>query len=285
LTTIRSIFQDGNTPAQDDPSLAGASGYVVDTGTGTGTTTLENILVNNTTISTTANDINFANSDSLNINATGALTIPLGTTLDRLNQDSSIRFNTDDSLFEAPSSSSVVTFGGVYSDNRQTSVLAHPTNNTISVNILGSEKVTIDSTKILTNGLDVDDIFINDNLIRTNISNSPLDLRANGTGSLLIDNIRFNTETITNTVNSAFELNNTLYGKVKFDTNGAVRIPAGTDAERPSNPEVGMTRWNTENELLEVWDGSTFITAAGTSATLSAEEMDDLVLEYTLIFG
>jgi hypothetical protein len=102
---------------------------------------------------------------------------------------------------------------------------------------------------------------------------------------LLIDNIRFNTETITNTVNSAFELNNTLYGKVKFDTNGAVRIPAGTDAERPSNPEVGMTRWNTENELLEVWDGSTFITAAGTSATLSAEEMDDLVLEYTLIFG
>jgi len=29
LTTIRSIFQDGNTPAQDDPSLAGASGYNV----------------------------------------------------------------------------------------------------------------------------------------------------------------------------------------------------------------------------------------------------------------
>ena len=29
LATIRSIFQDGNTPAQDDPSLSGASGYVV----------------------------------------------------------------------------------------------------------------------------------------------------------------------------------------------------------------------------------------------------------------
>jgi hypothetical protein len=28
LATIRSIFQDGNTPAQDDPSLAGASGYI-----------------------------------------------------------------------------------------------------------------------------------------------------------------------------------------------------------------------------------------------------------------
>ena len=30
LATIRSIFGDGNTPAQDDPSLAGVSGYVVD---------------------------------------------------------------------------------------------------------------------------------------------------------------------------------------------------------------------------------------------------------------
>ena len=30
LTTIRSIFQDGNTPAQDNPAQAGVSGYVVD---------------------------------------------------------------------------------------------------------------------------------------------------------------------------------------------------------------------------------------------------------------
>lgn len=30
LTTIRNIFQDGNTPQQDDPSQSGASGYIVD---------------------------------------------------------------------------------------------------------------------------------------------------------------------------------------------------------------------------------------------------------------
>ena len=34
LATIRSIFQDGNTPAQDNPALAGASGYVVDVAEG-----------------------------------------------------------------------------------------------------------------------------------------------------------------------------------------------------------------------------------------------------------
>jgi len=32
LATIRSIFQDGNTPAQDNPAIAGGSGYVADTG-------------------------------------------------------------------------------------------------------------------------------------------------------------------------------------------------------------------------------------------------------------
>ena len=32
LATIRSIFQDGNTPSQDNPAIAGGSGYVADTG-------------------------------------------------------------------------------------------------------------------------------------------------------------------------------------------------------------------------------------------------------------
>jgi len=245
---------------------------------------LQNIILNNHTISTTTSDINLTSASLVNLNATGALKIPTGTTLERQTNDSSIRFNTDDSVFEAFRNNKAITFNGVYSSNRLTSLLAHPTNNTISATIESVEKVTISSTGIVSHGLAIDDIFINDNVIRTNVSNSPLELRANGTGNLIIDNITVSGNTITNTVDSALELNNTLYGKVKFDGH-SVRIPAGTDAERPASPELGMTRWNTENELLEVWDGSTFITAAGTSATLSAEEMDDLVLEYTLIFG
>ena len=80
-------------------------------------------------------------------------------------------------------------------------------------------------------------------------------------------------------------MNGTLYGVTKF-IGPAVKIPTGTTAEQPSfTPETGMTRWNTENDVLEVWDGTTFITAAGTSASIGADEMDDLILEYTLIFG
>ena len=49
LATIRSIFQDGNTPAQDNPSLAGASGYVVDTATGALETTEDGSSTDNRT--------------------------------------------------------------------------------------------------------------------------------------------------------------------------------------------------------------------------------------------
>jgi hypothetical protein len=247
---------------------------------------LQNLIVNNDIISTDTNDININVAGVLNLNSTGAFKVPVGSTAERQVVSNSFRFNNTDSVFEAFNNNNrVISFNGVYSSNRRTSLLAHPTDNTIDVTVQNIQVGTLDSNGLSIHGLDVDDILVNNNSIRTNVSNSPLELRTNGTGDLVIDNISINTNTITNTVDSVFELNNTLYGKVKFASNGAVRIPSGTSAERPPTPEVGMTRWNTENELLEVWDGSTFITAAGTSATLSQEEMDDLVLEYTLIFG
>ena len=246
---------------------------------------LQDIYVNADTFSTASSNIDLNATNLINITATGAIKIPVGTTLERQTVDSGIRFNSTNNVFEAFRDNNAITFNGVYSSNRNTSLVSHPTNDIINVNIKSVAVGSINSNGLSIHGLEVDDVFINQNIISTNVSNSDLDLRSNGSGKLLLDNININDNTITNTVDSVFELNNTLYGKVKFASNGAVRIPSGTNAERPSTVETGMTRWNTENELLEVWDGSTFITAAGTSATLSREEMDSLVLEYTLIFG
>jgi len=246
---------------------------------------LQNLFVNTDTISSSISDINFNISNSMNINSTGAVNLPVGTTLERQTADSVIRFNSTDNVFEAFRNNNTVTFNGVYSSNRLTSLLAHPTNNTIDAKISNVQVGTFDVDGLSLHGLIVDDVSMQNNLITTNVSNSDLDLSANGTGKLVVNNISISGDTITNTIDSAFEIKNTLYGVVKFDTTGAVRIPAGTNAERPTTAEVGMTRWNTENDVLEVWDGSTFITAAGTSATISSEEMDDLILEYTLIFG
>ena len=247
---------------------------------------LENFRFNDSTVRTTATAITFSPTNNLVIDTTGAIKIPSGTTAQRQIINNSIRYNSTDSLFEGYNSTGkLVSFGGVYSSNRATSVLAHPTNNTLDFTVALDAVGLVDADKLQIHGLDVDDILIQDNTIVTNVSNSDLEFQTNGTGKLEIYDVTLIGDTIQNNNAGSLTVANTLYGKVKFATTGAVAIPAGTTAEQPASPEVGTTRWNTDETILEVWDGSTFITAAGSSATISAAEMDDLILEYTLIFG
>lgn len=247
---------------------------------------LENFRFNDSNLRTTATDITLSPTDSLLVDATGAVKIPSGTTLQRQVVNNSIRFNNTDNIFEGYNSlGKVVSFGGVYSSNRNTSLLAHPTNNTLNFTVALTSVGSIDNTGLQIHGLDVDDILIQNNSIITNVSNSDLEFQTNGTGKLELYNLTLIGNTVENNNAGALTIANTLYGKTKFATTGAVAIPAGTTAEQPTSPEVGTTRWNTDETILEVWDGSTFITAAGSSATISAAEMQDLILEYTLIFG
>jgi hypothetical protein len=249
-------------------------------------TVLENIRFKDDTLSTISTPINLV-TENLITNATGAIKLPTGTTLERQINDRIIRFNTDDNVFEAISvSNKIVSFNGVYSSNRATSVLADPTDNIINFNISGQNVGSIDSDKLSIHGIDVDDISIQTNNIRTDNTNSDLDLRVHGTGKLEINDITITGSTIENNNSSAATtLTGTLNYRVKFNNSLGLVIPYGDTSERPGTAEVGTARWNTDEEVFEIWDGTTFITAAGTSATISAADMDDLILEYTLIFG
>jgi hypothetical protein len=46
---------------------------------------------------------------------------------------------------------------------------------------------------------------------------------------------------------------------VKFTGTKAIDIPAGSDAERPPNPNLGYIRFNTERGTVEWWNGSSWI--------------------------
>jgi hypothetical protein len=49
---------------------------------------------------------------------------------------------------------------------------------------------------------------------------------------------------------------NSSTGVVDMATNsGAFTPPTGTDAERPGSPDLGMTRWNSTQGILEIWNG------------------------------
>ena len=43
---------------------------------------------------------------------------------------------------------------------------------------------------------------------------------------------------------------------VHFDSTGSLRLPAGTTAQRPGTPVVGMVRYNTDTNVFEVYEGN-----------------------------
>jgi hypothetical protein len=200
-----------------------------------------------------------------------------------------IRFNTSDSVFEG-SSAGIVTFGGVYSNNRRTSLLAHPINNTINITANNIAHTVINSTGIETTAaVQVDDVFINNNIISPT-ADLDLILDSSITNQLDIDYLSIVSNNINNLSagSSNIIFKETAFGKTKFAGTKGVVFPFGTTAQQPEDstpPQVGDTRWNTDTVVLETWDGDTYITAAGTAEAISEEDFETLLFEYTLALG
>ena len=204
-----------------------------------------------------------------------------------------IRFNTDENVFEG-TSADTVTFGGVFSSNRLTSVTADPYSNNIRMMVNGAidpidssnlvGEVTGDSFRI--HGLRADEILLDNNTITTFNSNSDLELRTDGTGELSLEDISLKGNLIKNNGNNTI-IRNTGFGKTKFPDTYGVVIPYGNNTtDRPvADPEVGDVRWNQSDVILEAWNGTQYQSAAGVAAAISEQEFNDLLLEFTLIFG
>lgn len=105
------------------------------------------------------------------------------------------------------------------------------------------------------------------------------------TGIVYIERTKWETNTITNLNNTPLTLASTGTGYYKFNGTNAMIFPAGTTSERYGSPELGMTRWNTELELLECWDGSAWITSLGPGTIVDVPFMEDLSNVYNLILG
>jgi hypothetical protein len=115
------------------------------------------------------------------------------------------------------------------------------------------------------------------------------------TGLTSIERTQWQGNIVTNLNNSAITVVSTGIGYLKYQgTNGFV-IPAGTgdDAyapgtpqnQRRASPEEGETRWNTDLEYIECYDGTVWQLSTGGGATISVPVMQDLGNVYTLILG
>ena len=279
-------------------NINSSSGITITTGGSQTTITGEridtgNLRISGNTISSLSGDINLdADSGTVRINSTSALQLPKGDTASRPTPATGmIRYNTDTALFEGYDGNWIA-LNGVYDldlDTRITAELTPGANDgTIRFYISDSVVTTIDADKLETIRIEVDDISIDGNVITTETTNTDLVISANGTGSVVIDNLAFKDSTITNReVNGVLNFQQEGDGYFKIEgTNGFV-VPVGTNNQRPPSAyrETGMTRYNTEQRYLEIWDGFSWVSVAGATGSISFAAAEDLAIEYVLTLG
>ena len=136
------------------------------------------------------------------------------------------------------------------------------------------------------NTLDVGDIVFRDNVISTT-PGQDLYIDGNGSGGVRLGNFRITDNVITNvSTNAITQIAQTGNGYFKIaGTNGFVP-PRGNDAQRPSAYAViGMTRFNTNSNALEVWSGASWASPAGASGAVSEILANDIAASFALMLG
>jgi hypothetical protein len=145
---------------------------------------------------------------------------------------------------------------------------------------------TLTTDMLSLNTLDIGNLQFRDNEITTT-TGTDLVLFGNGSGGVRLGNFRFRDNTITNISNNAIsQLLATGNGYFKIAGTNGVVLPRGTNAERPTAyAVVGMTRYNIELRALEVWDGFSWASPAGSSGAVTLTQAEDAAAAFALTLG
>lgn len=142
------------------------------------------------------------------------------------------------------------------------------------------------TTSITVPSLDVGNLMFRDNQITTT-TGSDLYIDGNGVGGVRLANFKIVDNVITNVVSGAIsEIVQSGTGYFKIQGTNAFVPPVGNNAQRPTAYAVlGMTRFNTVSKALEVWDGASWASPAGTSGAVSAAQAEDIAISWALTLG
>ena len=259
---------------------------------GTGSIVIDDLSFKTNVISSDETIILDPGSQRVDIDSTGSLTLPRGTTAERPGTPTvgMLRYNTDTDVFEGYDGNWIA-LNGVRDLDQDTYILAETTpgadDDTISFYANGTLVADVNTTRFNVNKLAVDDIEIEGNTVRTVTTNADLNLRANGTGRVLIENFGFNANSIQNTLDGAVTtLAQTGEGYFKIDGTGGFVIPVGDLLNRHPTPEVGMMRFNTDDDRVEIYDPSnTWVSVAGSSGAVSAQDAEEIAIKMAVTIG
>jgi hypothetical protein len=132
-------------------------------------------------------------------------------------------------------------------------------------------------------------LTINGNINKISAIQSNEDVFLNpNSGITYVEQLKWQAGNIENLLDTPLTLVSGGIGYVQFTgTNGMV-IPAGTDAQRRLDPEVGETRWNTTvplDQYLECYDGNAWVLSTGGGEIVTQRLMEDLGFIYSVVLG
>ena len=109
-------------------------------------------------------------------------------------------------------------------------------------------------------------------------------LRANGSGYVAVENFSFNGNQITNTIDGAVTtLKQQGTGYFKVDGTGGFVIPVGNNANRHPSPELGMMRYNTVEDRVEIYDiGNNWVSVAGATGAVTFNDAEEIAIKLAL---
>ena len=106
------------------------------------------------------------------------------------------------------------------------------------------------------------------------------------TGITRIESTQWQANEITNLLNTPLTFASTAgIGYLRFMGDNGFIIPAGDNSQRRASPEVGETRWNTDEDYLECYDGTVWAVSTGGGIEVDVQIMEDLSNVYILMLG
>jgi len=264
---------------------------------GTGNVFLEGFKVDANNLQSVATNSNITltpqGTGSVVINNNTSLKIPVGTDADRPASPTNgmIRYNTTRSQYEGWNGTYWLKLSGVQDIAGTTYIKAEATpganDNTLYFYANSLLTATLTETALTVPRFQTTSLDISDNTITTLSANQDINFLTLGTGGVRLGNFKFRNNTIQNTVSGAVsEITQTGTGYVKFAGANGVVIPAGNSTtDRPSNPVIGMVRFNSEFQLVEVYNGVVWTSVAGTSSGVSFNDATDIGIAMALSLG
>lgn len=209
-----------------------------------------------------------------NLHATGSITADGNLTLGDANTDN-ISFGGEINSDIIPNVTEQFNLGSI--SQRWNSIY------TKNITVTSINTSTISVPELKTANLDI----VN-NSITAYTPNTDINFVTSGTGGVVIGNLKFSQNTITNiAANQVTQFTESGNGYVKIAGTFGVVIPSGNTASRPLSQyqELGMMRFNTELQLVEIYNGTNWGSVSGSSSGVTGATAQDIGVQTALTIG